>query len=442
MRALRSERLEFEGADGKVLAARLEVPIGPSAGTAVFAHCFTCGKDIAAATRISRGLAAEGITVLRFDFTGLGNSEGDFANTDFTSNVDDLVAAARHLAGIHTPPALLVGHSLGGSAVLAAAHRIPGVRAVCTIGSPVEPDHVGRLFRHVEGDLQAKGEVAVDIAGRSFRIKQDFLDDIAEHSDETAAERIRDLGVPLLIFHSPEDAVVSIDHAARIYRRARHPKSFVSLAGADHLLTDPADAAWVADMLAAWVRRVLPIESEHGEKHGGAHGGVTVQSLPSGEWYVQAESQSAQVRSRVRAQFLQEVTAGRHRFLADEPESFGGDDRGPTPYDLLLAGLGACTSMTLHMYARRKKWPLERVAVDLSHERVHAKDCEDCERGAENGAEPENGAKVERITRRLRIEGPLDADQRARLLEIADRCPVHRTLEGVPEIVTELDSGH
>ncbi|MCB9880505.1 MAG: alpha/beta fold hydrolase [Planctomycetes bacterium] len=431
MRVLRSERLEFEGAGGQLLAARLEVPIGPSVGTAVFAHCFTCGKDIAAATRISRGLAAEGITVLRFDFTGIGNSEGDFANTDFTSNVEDLVAAARHLEGIHSPPALLVGHSLGGSAVLAAAHRIPGVRAVCTIGSPVEPDHVGRLFRHVENDLQAKGEVEVDIAGRSFRIKNDFLDDIAEHSDETASERIRDLGVPLLIFHSPEDTVVSIDHAARIYRRARHPKSFVSLAGADHLLTDPADAAWVADMLAAWVRRVLPSETKHGDAQPSEpHGGVTVRSLPSGEWYVQGEPQS---RSRVRAQFLQEVTAGRHRLLADEPENFGGDDRGPTPYDLLLAGLGACTSMTLHMYARRKKWPLERVSVDLSHERVHAKDCADCERGAEYEA------RIERITRRLRIEGPLDAEQRARLLEIADRCPVHRTLEGVPEIVTELD---
>ncbi|HMQ21205.1 MAG TPA: alpha/beta fold hydrolase [Planctomycetota bacterium] len=418
MSVFRSERVAFEGARGQSLAARLEVPLGTVRATAIFAHCFTCGKDIAAAARISRGLAAEGIQVLRFDFTGLGHSEGEFGNTNFTSNVDDLVAAAQWLRAEHMAPSLLIGHSLGGSAVLAAAHHIRDLRAVCTIGAPVEPDHVGRLFRQLEGDAPSQSEVEVDIAGRSFRMRRDFLDDIAEHSDEVARERIRDLGLPLLILHAPEDEIVSIEHAAHIYRRARHPKSFISLAGADHLLTKPADAAWVASLVAAWVQRVLP-EQEAIEP--APHGKVTVSSLPSGEWYFDG---------RVGGRFLQHVEAGAHRFVADEPRDVGGDDRGPTPYDLLLAGLGTCTSMTLHMYARRKKWPLETVRVEVEHERVHAEDCEDCEKGA----------RVERIVRRIRLEGELDDAQRARLLEIADRCPVHRTLESHPKIVTDLDS--
>lgn len=414
MKPFRSERVEFEGSQGHRLSARLELPLGRVCGTAVFAHCFTCGKDIAAATRIARGLAREGLAVLRFDFTGLGHSDGEFANTDFSSNVEDLVRAADWLRGEHTAPVLFVGHSLGGAAVLSAAHRVPELRAIATIGAPADPEHVRHLFGDATSKILEQGEASVTLAGRPFKVRRDFLEDLEEQDQR---ERIRDLGRPLLVMHAPDDEIVGIDNAASIYRRARHPKSFVSLDGADHLLTRKEDADWVAGLLAAWVRRYLPkLEDAKDEPEGE----VLVRSLPHAEWYLDG---------RIAGRFLQEIAAGEHELLADEPKSVGGDDRGPTPYDLLLAGLGACTSMTLGMYARRKKWALDRVTVELAHERIHAEDCAECE--ATEG-------RVERIVRRLEVEGDLDDEQRARLLEIADRCPVHRTLEGKPTIVTRF----
>ena len=405
--AVKSEKLTFEGAGGETLAARLDLPAGEPRAYALFAHCFTCSKDIFAAKRIAGALAESGIAVLRFDFTGLGHSEGEFANTNFSSNVDDLVAAAGYLRANRAAPKLLIGHSLGGAAVLAAAARVPEAVAVATIGAPADPGHVAHLFRNAADEIAAKGEAEVDLAGRRFRVKKQFLDDIAAQNLEPALGSLRKA---LLLFHAPRDETVGIDNAGQIFAAAKHPKSFVSLDDADHLLSRKADAIYVAEVLAAWADRYLGVEMESAPLLTADPGGVTVRERGSGR-------------------FAQEIAAGRHRFSADEPADYGGDDSGPTPYDLLLAGLGACTTMTLRMYAERKGWPLDRAEVRLSHEKIHAQDCADCET---------REGRIDRIERRLTLDGPLDAAQREKLLEIADKCPVHRTLTGEIKINTEL----
>lgn len=405
---MRSERFDFPGAHGHVLAGRLELPDGPSRATALFAHCFTCGKDVFAATRIARALTDRGIAVLRFDFTGLGASDGEFANTTFSSNVGDLVAAARALADAGRPVDLLLGHSLGGAAVLAAAGDIAEARAVATIAAPSDPHHVTHLFRESVPAIEAAGEAEVQIAGRPFRIRKEFLDDVAE---QRLADRIGKLGRPLLLFHAPLDQTVGIENAAAIFQAAKHPKSFVSLDGADHLVSRREDAARIARIVAAWVESYVPAAAE----------AAPAVALPAGTVRV-AETRTARYQC--------EVTSGPHRLLADEPASVGGTDTGPNPYDLLLASLGSCTAMTLRMYADRKGWPLERATVDLRHSKVHAADCADCET---------REGKVDVIERAIRIDGPLDDAQRARLLEIADMCPVHRTLHGEIVVRTRLE---
>jgi len=401
---MRTERLEFPNAKGEKLAALLDLPLGRPAAFALFAHCFTCGKDNLAARRISERLAMCGIGVLRFDFTGLGTSEGDFADTQFSSNVDDLVAAADYLRKTHGAPAILIGHSLGGAAVLAAAHRIIDARAVVTIAAPCDPAHVTGLFKEHIDKIREKGEVEVSLAGRPFRIKREFLDDIAE---QRIKDCLADLRKALLIFHSPTDDTVGIDNASRIFLVAKHPKSFVSLAGADHLLSKKTDAVYVANVIAAWAERYLEQPAERSDE--------------------QIETGTVLVRETGNGKFQQEILSGPHRFLADEPVKVGGLDSGPGPYDLLLAGLGACTSMTLRLYADNKKWPLTRVSVRLMHNKIHAEDCLNCET---------KEGMVDRIDRNITFEGPLDAEQRKRLLEIADKCPVHRTLESEIEIRT------
>ncbi|MDX1483945.1 MAG: alpha/beta fold hydrolase [Alphaproteobacteria bacterium] len=410
--AIISDKIEFVGHDGvSRLAARFDSPERGLRASALFAHCFTCSKDIRAATRIARALAERGFGVLRFDFTGLGASEGEFANTDFSSNVQDLVAAARFMESSQGHgPDVLVGHSLGGAAVLAAAGEISSVKAVATIGAPAEPGHVAHLFRGKAEEITAAGAAEVEIAGRVFTVTKRFLDDISEQRLE---ENLAALRKALLIFHGPRDDTVGIENAAMIFAAARHPKSFVSLDDADHLLSREADAIYVAKVLAAWAGRYIEdgaAEAETGEE-AAPDKGVTVTEAGSGR-------------------FTQDIIAGGHRLVADEPKAFGGDERGPGPYDLLLAGLGACTSMTLRMYAERKGWPLERASVSLSHEKVHAEDCENCE---------EPGGRIDRIERTIRLDGPLDAAQRARMLEIADKCPVHKTLTGTIEILTRED---
>lgn len=406
-------RFEFPNADGLTLAGLLEMP---PAGTmakrfAIFAHCFTCGKDIAAASRIGRALAKRGIAVLRFDFTGLGNSDGDFANTNFSSNVADLIAAAQALEEQHQAPSMLIGHSLGGAAVLAAAPQLPSIDAVVTIAAPATAEHVKHLFSAAHGEIQREGEAEVSIGSRQFRIKRQLLDDLDQYGD---AAHLASLGRALLVFHSPVDQIVSIDEAARIYQAAKHPKSFISLDKADHLLSNREDAEYVAETLVAWAGRYLDLDHHPFERSQG-----TAPALSDGEILVTELDQK----------FLRGLFSRDHQWKSDEPLAVGGSNLGPSPYDLLLMALGSCTSMTLRMYANHKKLDLRDLEVRLRHERVHRDDCNDC-----TGKD----AKLDQIHRRLSFSGDLSDAQRDRLAEIADRCPVHRTLESEVQILTEL----
>ncbi|GAA1994008.1 bifunctional alpha/beta hydrolase/OsmC family protein [Catenulispora subtropica] len=422
-----SQKITFTGSGGDALAARLELPAGPPRAYAVFAHCFTCGKDAFAAARIARALTGHGIAVLRFDFTGLGQSDGDFGNTGFSSNIQDLIAAADHLRTHHAAPSLLIGHSLGGAAVLAARVHIPEVRAVATIGAPADPAHVAHLIHQARAEIEREGQATVSLGGREFCIRRAFLEDIAAQSQN---ERIRDLKAALMVMHSPTDEVVGVDNARLIFDAAKHPKSFVSLDGADHLLTRRADAAYVASVLAAWVARYLPAQpAEAGQPAQLSELSDSSEPSEPSEPVDDVVLPQGVVRvSEAGGHYPQAVAAGTHRYIVDEPAPLG-SDTGPSPYDLLLSALGGCTSITLRMYAERKGWPLRKVTVSLSHDRVHAKDCEQCET---------TEGHVDRIDRRLQLEGPLTADQRARLLQIADMCPVHRTLTGEVVIRTEL----
>lgn len=400
-----TERITFAGHDGGQLAARLDLPDGPVLATALFAHCFTCSKDIPAARRISARLAAMGFAVLRFDFTGLGHSEGEFANTTFTSNIQDLIAAAQYLAGRNMAPALLIGHSLGGAAVLRARVGIPSVKAVVTIGAPADPSHVAHHFEAARPQIEQEGSAEVLLGGRPIRIGKDFVNDISENALTPA---ISELKAALLILHAPRDETVSIENASSIFLAAKHPKSFVTLDNADHLVTRASDAEYAAEVIAAWVSRYVNL-SPPAPPPGAPEGVVRVTEVdPNG--------------------FLQDIQSGpSHHAVADEPVSYGGTDRGMSPYGFVSAGLGACTSMTIRMYARRKQWPLTGINVDVCHNKVHAQDA----------GLPSDG-KVDQFRRKIRLDGPLDQVQLAKLLEIADKCPVHRTLESSAHITTEL----
>lgn len=400
-----TKRLTFPGHSGDMLAARLDLPDGPHLATALFAHCFTCSKDIPAARRISARLAAMGIGVLRFDFTGLGHSGGEFANTTFSSNVSDLVAAARHLSDQGLPPALLIGHSLGGAAILRAAGEIDSARAVVTIGAPFDPGHVTHNFGDALDRISQKGEAEVSLGGRPFTIRKSFVEDV---SSVRLASAIGNLQRALLVMHGPRDDIVGIENAGQIFGAAKHPKSFVTLDEADHLVSRAQDAEYAAEVIAAWSGRYLDLRPP-APPPGAPEGIIRVSEAdPAG--------------------FLQDINAGPyHHALADEPLAYGGTNRGMSPYGFLSAGLGACTAMTVRMYARRKGWPLEHVQVDVSHDKIHAHD-------AETGRQ----SKVDTFRRVVRLDGPLDDSQRARLLEIADRCPVHQTLERTSRVITEL----
>ena len=400
-----TERFQFTGESGHQLAAALDKPDGAIHATALFAHCFTCGKDVLAAKRIATALTARGIAVLRFDFTGLGNSEGEFANSTFSSNVADLVHAADYLRQHRQAPTILIGHSLGGAAILAAAGQIPDAKAVVTIAAPSDPAHVTHFFKDRVEDIRAEGKVAVQLAGRPFEIKREFLDDVAEHK---LMAHVAKLHKALLVMHSPTDDTVGIDNATNIFIAAKHPKSFVSLAGADHLLSNRRDSIYVADVIAAWAERYIETAAQPAAMPGEAPHNVVVRETRA-------------------SKFQQTVTTGPHQMLADEPVAAGGQDSGPGPYDFVLAGLGACTSMTMRMYADRKSLPLDRVTVTLMHKKIHAEDCAECET---------KEGMLDQIDRVIAIEGALDDDQRKRLMEIADKCPVHRTLTSEVRIVT------
>lgn len=405
---MKRESLRFPGAHGASLAAYLESPDVDPTAYALFAHCFTCSKDLKAAGWITRALVEQGIAVLRFDFTGIGESEGDFTGTDFTGNVLDLVAAADFLRSRGEAPRLLVGHSLGGTAVLAAAAQIPEAAAIATIAAPSDTRHLGEKLVRLAPELETRGEAEIDLGGpRAFRIRRQLLEDLAE---DHLAGVLEKLHRPLLLFHSPVDNVVSVEHAHRLFDAVKHPKSFISLGLADHLLSDDRDARHVGEVLAAWARRYL---------EGAA---PEIETLPEA-------GQTGVVVVTERGRFAQDIVARRHRLVADEPAAVGGGDTGPTPYELLLAALGACTSMTLRLYADHKKLPLEGVSVRLQHAKIHAADCLTC--ATKEG-------KLDRIERVIELVGPLTEEQRQRLLEIANRCPVHRTLESEIYVPTRL----
>jgi len=412
MAAHSSEKVTFTGANGDSLAARLDRPAGEPRAYALFAHCFTCSKDIFAASRIADSLTEHNIAVLRFDFTGLGASEGEFANTNFSSNVEDLVSAAAFLRDTYAAPKIIIGHSLGGAAVLAAAKHLPETQAVVTVNAPADPAHVVENFQCSIAEIEKHGEAEVTLAGRTFKIRQQFLDDMDNHN---LAADIASMGKALLVFHAPRDETVSIDNAAQIFAAAKHPKSFVSLDGADHLLHHKADAIYVAGVIAAWADRYVT--------------GVQVMDTQAP---LSAEPGTVVVAESGEGKFAQQVSiGGRHALRADEPEDVGGNDLGGSPYDFLLAGLGACTSMTLRMYAQHKGLALDKVTVTLKHEKNYAEDCGACETKT---------GKIDHIERHIVLEGDLTAAERKRLLEIADKCPVHKTLHSEVHITTFEDT--
>ena len=404
-----TQKFEFQSPQGHTLAGRLDLPlVGKPVAYAVFAHCFSCSKDFAASRNIAVRLAAEGIATLRFDFTGLGHSQGEFANSHFRANVEDLVTAIQAMGEAGMAPSLLVGHSLGGAAVLQATAKLEQIKAVAVIGAPYDPQH---STARLNGDLdaiRANGQGEVEIAGRAFTITAEFLDSMKPQAlDETLAR----LRAALLILHAPLDSYVGVENATSIFLKAKHPKSYHSLDQADHLLTKPADAEFVGETIATWAKRYLPLADPP--------------ATPSDSQVFVSETGVGK--------FQNLVTSAHHSMIADEPKSYGGLDSGPGPYDFLMAGLGACTSMTIRMYAERKGWPLEGVSVALDHAKVHANDCESCETTT---------GKIDQITKRIELEGPqLSAEQRQRLLEIADKCPVHRTLHAEVEVLTTLAEG-
>ena len=402
---MRSEKLTFNNGRGQQLAARLDLPADRFPHNyAIFAHCFTCSKDFSAARNISRALASEGFGVLRFDFTGLNKSEGDFADTNFSTNVEDLIAAASFLEKEYKAPTLLVGHSLGGAAVLFAGSEIASVKAVTTIGAPSNPAHVQKQLGSALEVIKEEGVADVTLAGRPFTFKKQFIDDLESLSCANAAHKLRDEA--LLIFHSPQDSTVSIKNAEEIYLAAHHPKSFITLDGSEHLLIDKKSASYVGQVIAGWAARYLPRPEE--EEINTTH--QVVASLDGDDG------------------FTTEMKLGNHYYRADEPLRVGGNDFGPTPYELLAGSLSACTAMTIQMYAKRKGWPIENVEVHTSYSRTYAHDCEGCE------DDPSN--KIDTFTRLIKLTANLDEKQRARILQIADKCPVHKTLHSETQVLT------
>ena len=396
---MKSEKISFENKSGHQLSGILDFPIvGEPSAYVIFAHCFTCSKNLKAVDNISSALTQNQMAVLRFDFTGLGQSKGDFSDTNFSSNLSDLESAYDYLKTHHQAPQIMIGHSLGGAAVLHVSGALEAVKAVVTIGAPADPQHVEALIEKGKEAIKDKGEAEINIGGRPFVIKKQFLEDLKAQSDE---EVIKNLGKSLLIFHSPQDQIVGVDNAAQIYQHAMHPKSFVTLDGADHLMSDAADSSYVGHVVATWAKRYIEVQEQF-------------PVAPEGEVWTRLNGKS----------FLTEITSGQHHLLADEPEDVGGTDQGPSPYGYLLSALGACTAMTLRMYADHKKLNLDEVLVKLTHEKVHAKD-------------GENTGKIDQIKRMIKVEGDLTEEQRQRLIEIAEKCPVHKTIEGKPDIITE-----
>ncbi|WP_431121904.1 bifunctional alpha/beta hydrolase/OsmC family protein [Flagellimonas flava] len=401
------QKINFKNSDGQTLVGRLELPADQHPHSyAIFAHCFTCNKNLLAVKNIGKALTSHGFGVLRFDFTGLGESDGDFADTNFSGNVGDLVAAAEFLRDNYDSPTLIIGHSLGGAASIFAAAQIPSIKAVATIGAPSNPVHVKHLLQSGVDEILATGKAVVNLSGRDFTIKKQFLDDLDTKSLPETAKALRK---PLLIMHSPQDDTVGIKNAEEIYIAAHHPKSFVSLDGADHLLSKKEDSVYAGNVIAGWAMRYLdPVENlepKLNTKH------QVVASLDAEDG------------------FTTQMKVGRHYMVADEPESFGGNDFGPSPYELVSAGLSACTVMTIQMYSKRKGWPVDNVEVHTSYSKTHAQDCENCE---------QDSAKIDTFHREIKLTGDLDEKQKARIMQIADKCPVHKTLHSETQVISKL----
>lgn len=402
---MKLQKITFENKEGQTLSGRMELPADQHPHNfAIFAHCFTCTKNLSAVKNVSRSLTSNGFGVLRFDFTGLGESDGDFEDTNFSGNVDDLIAASEFLETNYMTPSLLVGHSLGGAAVIFAASELPSVKAVATIGAPSNPDHVRHLFSAAIDEIKESGNATVTLSGRPFTIKRQFLDDLENRS---LPDVVSGFNKALLVMHSPQDTTVGIKNAEEIYKAARHPKSFVSIDGADHLLMNKQDSVYVGDIIAGWSKRYvdLPEEQQLKTRH------QVVASLDKDDG------------------FTTNMKVGNHYMTADEPLSYGGNDFGPSPYELVSAGLSACTAMTIQMYVKRKTWDLTNVEVHTSYSKTHAEDCEQCEN---------DSAKIDTFNREIKLEGDLDDKQIQRILQIADKCPVHRTLHSETQILTTL----
>jgi putative redox protein len=399
------EKVTFLNNDGEQLSGRLELPVNQQPHNfAVFAHCFTCNKNLLAVKNISRALTSNGFGVLRFDFTGLGESDGDFSDTNFSGNVEDLVSAAMYLSDNYKSPSLIIGHSLGGAAAIFAASRIDSIKAVATIGAPSSPEHVQHLLHSSLEEIHASGKAVVNLSGRNFTIKKQFLEDLQRNTLPGVAKQLRKA---LLVMHSPQDDTVSINNAEAIYKAAHHPKSFVSLDGADHLLSNKADSVYAGKIIASWALRYIDVPEIEvlKTKH------QVIASLDNDDG------------------FTTQIKAGNHYMIADEPKDYGGNDFGPSPYELVSAGLSACTVMTIQMYAKRKGWVVENVEAHTSYSKTHAIDCEHCE---------EDSAKIDTFNREIKLEGDLDEKQIQRILQIADKCPVHKTLHSDTQIITKL----
>ena len=398
-------KITFTNSKGQLLSGRLELPADQYPHNfALFAHCFTCNKNLGAVRNISRSLTSKGFGVLRFDFTGLGESEGDFADTNFSGNVEDLVAAADFLAREYQAPSVLIGHSLGGAASIFAAATIDSIKAVATVGAPSDPTHVQHLLKSGIEEIEANGKALINLSGRDFTIKKQFLDDLKTKSLSAVA---KNLNKALLVMHSPQDTTVGIKNAEEIYIAAKHPKSFISLEGADHLLMRKEDSTYVGNVIAGWSSKYvdIPETPQLKSKH------QVVASLGNNEGYTT------------------NMKVGNHYMIADEPESVGGHDFGPSPYEFVSAGLSACTAMTIKMYVARKGWDLQHVEVHTSYGKQHMEDCENCENST---------AKIDTFQREIKLKGNLDEKQIKRILEIADKCPVHKTLHSQTQVVTKL----
>ncbi len=400
-----SKKVQFKNNKGLILEGNIDFPIDQKPlSYALFAHFFTGNKNFTAVRNISKALTKNRIAVMRFDFTGLGNSEGDFADSNFSTNVNDLIAAAEYLRENHKAPKIVIGHSLGGAAGVFAANEIESIEAIVTIGAPAHPSHVEHLFEDHLEDIHLDGEATFEISGRQFTIKKQFLEDLGS---KNLSELLKKSRKPILVFHSPQDKIVEIRNAKEIYNAAHHPKSFISLDGANHLLTNKDDSFYVGAVVSSWARRYITVEKEK-----------------------ELETDKQTVVRIGRTNYSTEIVSRSHVMIADEPKKYGGLDAGATPYELLLGSLGACTAMTLRMYADRKKWDLDEVLVHLEHFKQHAEDCNSCS--------DDRTAKIDKFVRTIELVGDLTFNERKRLLEIANKCPVHRTLENKIEIETTL----